>query len=673
MLSLPERSKLPIYAIENGRRYPIEMTVENKGDTLVLSWPFNRAIIEQVKAMSGARWNPEKVAWTVDHNQHNLFRLQFLKSTQQKSDPASPYYRYDLPLTILGRARAQRTNSITHQTIRVYGQQQEFCDHIYTRRQCIVAGEMGTGKSLSAILVMEQAVEEWGLAPGTFYNPSPDFVYVAPKSVIKAINRELTIWSSKVWPTLITYDELKKRMVNWVDGRRAPRFLTLDEASRVKSSTSQRGQAAKQLADGMRQDWGDDCYIILMTGTPAPKSPEDWWHLAAIACPGFIKEGTPAKFKRRLAITQEAENLTTQGKYLKLLGWRDNPDKCDVCGQLSGAFIHQIGMEPLAHDFVPSKDEVKALYARLQGLVYIKFKKDCLDLPEKVYRLVEAKPDKSILRLAKLISKSSSTAIEGLTRLRELSDGFQYNDAKTGERDCAECNGTGEKLVHQEIPNSCLNCSNGFFSQPNSICLNHFPQYEKVIGRCDVCNGRKKIDVISRTINKIETPKDGLLIDMLAENEEIGRIVIFAAFSASIDRCVETCHAQGWHTIRIDARGWEVTRPDNSVVVGDPLSIFQDYLAEFEQVAIVAHPGSGGMGQTFTAAAMTVYFSNSFNGEERTQSEDRIHRIGQTRGCQIVDLIHLPSDLMVRDNLMAKRRLELLSLGELIDQESIRE
>ena len=62
-----------------------------------------------------------------------------------------------------------------------------------------------------------------------------------------------------------------------------------------------------------------------------------------------------------------------------------------------------------------------------------------------------------------------------------------------------------------------------------------------------------------------------------------------------------------------------------------------------------------------------VFYSNSFSGEDRMQAEDRIHRIGmdENRGATIYDLIHLGTDDLVLQNLMKKKRLQDLTLGEL--------
>ncbi len=53
----------------------------------------------------------------------------------------------------------------------------------------------------------------------------------------------------------------------------------------------------------------------------------------------------------------------------------------------------------------------------------------------------------------------------------------------------------------------------------------------------------------------------------------------------------------------------------------------------------VGTPHAGGYGITLTAARTVVYYSNGYDLEKRAQSEDRAHRIGQTRSVTYVDLI----------------------------------
>lgn len=64
---------------------------------------------------------------------------------------------------------------------------------------------------------------------------------------------------------------------------------------------------------------------------------------------------------------------------------------------------------------------------------------------------------------------------------------------------------------------------------------------------------------------------------------------------------------------------------------------FQD--PDDEMRFFVGNPRTGGYGLTLTAASVMVYYSNSFDLEVRLQSEDRAHRIGQTKNVTYIDLI----------------------------------
>lgn len=53
---------------------------------------------------------------------------------------------------------------------------------------------------------------------------------------------------------------------------------------------------------------------------------------------------------------------------------------------------------------------------------------------------------------------------------------------------------------------------------------------------------------------------------------------------------------------------------------------------------LLATTGTGGRGLNLAEASYAVYYNNSFKFIERLQSEDRIHRIGQTLPCNYVDI-----------------------------------
>src|SRR5438309_1258650 len=84
----------------------------------------NKKIIEEIKAMEGAKWhgydaNPRKI-WSITDSERNRFQLKYLTGE-------NPYERYDKPLINYESKRA------------LYEHQKEMTAHILTRKQCIIA------------------------------------------------------------------------------------------------------------------------------------------------------------------------------------------------------------------------------------------------------------------------------------------------------------------------------------------------------------------------------------------------------------------------------------------------------------------------------------------------------------------------------------------------------
>jgi hypothetical protein len=94
--------------------------------------------------------------------------------------------------------------------------------------------------------------------------------------------------------------------------------------------------------------------------------------------------------------------------------------------------------------FTPSRNEVEFLDKRLKGVRIVLLKKYCMDLPEKMYDVVIAKPSVATLRVAKMIRKTATRAVTILGKLRELSDGFQYKEVPDGKITCPLCDGSGK-------------------------------------------------------------------------------------------------------------------------------------------------------------------------------------------------------------------------------------
>ena len=79
----------------------------------------------------------------------------------------------------------------------------------------------------------------------------------------------------------------------------------------------------------------------------------------------------------------------------------------------------------------------------------------------------------------------------------------------------------------------------------------------------------------------------------------------------------------------------------------------------------VGNPTTGGYGLTLTAAKYVIYYSNNYNLEVRLQSEDRAHRIGQTKNVVYIDIIAKDTiDERIVQALKKKIQLSAKTLGD---------
>lgn len=613
-------------------KVPVRLDAKH-GYIHLLDLPFQMK--DEIKAaLSEPKWDNDRRAWRVKDDTRTRFQLEAMSG----GDPYTPWdkpiveHEYDRPL-------------MTHQRL--------MTDWFLTRRRCIIAGEMGVGKSLSLMEGIERGV-------GVI-----DWWYVAPKSGLEAVKLEFVKWGFKAQPELMTYDAVLSKMKKWNEGDHIPQGIVFDEFSRCKNARAQRTQACQFIADKMRELYGWDSYIIGASGSCAPKSPVDWWALCEIIAPGFLRENDYKTFEWRLGIHEKQEIGGT--KFHKRVAWRDDSRRCNKCGQFeyvkeldeegewTGEFtdelthVDEFGLPSKDHEWVESINEVALLPSRMEGLVLPIFKKDCLDLPELEYRTIELKASSSLKRAARAIAKSATSTIQALTWLRTLSDGFQYNIEETDELiKCQVCEGTG---VYKD------------WEVDGEDDYDAWSSHAKVDSICETCGGEGKVFKSIREAKYYKGPKEKALRGLLEECEEHGRIVVFAGFKASVDLCMRTAHDEGWDVVRVDGRGWKIFRCDGERVrKTKPL----EYWANSERkVAFVAHAESGGMGLTLTEAYMEVFYSNDFKPENRIQAVNRIHRPGMTRGGVIVDLIHLGTDRQVLDVLSDNHRLERMSIGDL--------
>lgn len=157
-------------------------------------------------------------------------------------------------------------------------------------------------------------------------------------------------------------------------------------------------------------------------------------------------------------------------------------------------------------------------------------------------------------------------------------------------------------------------------------------------------------------IKEIPTRRLDAMAEVVAEMS--GKVIIWARFRRDIEQIVERLQ-KDYGPNSVGAYYGDTSDQDREALVVN----FQD--PDHETRFFVGNPQTAGYGLTLTAAHNVVYFSNDFNLETRVQSEDRCHRIGQTKNVTYVDLITEGTvDEHIVRTLQNKIKLAGAALGE---------
>ena len=243
-------------------------------------------------------------------------------------------------------------------------------------------------------------------------------------------------------------------------------------------------------------------------------------------------------------------------------------------------------------------------------------KSDCLDLPEKLYskRYVELSSNQRKLynQLKKEVivefngmQMSAPLALTKLLRLQQIVGGFFVAD---------------ENVVHVED-------------------IEYKPEYGKLAPQ-----------PIDEKNNRVES-----LIDLLDETN--GKVIIWSRFRAEIDAIVKGITNKFGSNSVVEYHGG-ISNDDRSEAV-------RRFQNDENTRYFVGHVQAGGKGLTLHAASTVVYFSNDFSLENRLQSEDRAHRIGQAKNVTYIDFIAANTlDEKIVDTLRAKKNVADLITGD---------
>jgi SNF2 family DNA or RNA helicase len=573
--------------------------------------------------------------WSAKITQRNLFFFDWLRGN-------NPYEYYKQPWEPL-KCRFP-----------LWDHQGEMAGFILKRRRCVVAGDMSVGKTLAVFAAMEEAFPE---------RPEGNWLYVCPTHVREEIGREADKWGARVRPDeIIGYQRMRINVRNGIY-KKPPQVLVLDEGHALKDPQSLQTRAAQHLANWGREVWKENFYCILMSGTPSPQEPSDWWSLCEIVQPGFLAEINTHRLKDRLALMEI--NDYGHGEVKEVKQWLDRDGLCRNCGKEfseKGVTAERVKY-PCCDEPVKAKNEVKALYTRMENrIAYFVRKGEVLDLPDLKREIIRIEPSDEVMDLARGYIAVSEGGADAINILRQVSDGFRYENVVVGEESCSCQDG----LIKQFVPKV------DFLPEPGDMTETEYREkyFELSDISCPECMGSGIKTKTERKANFFGSPKYDIVTDLLKDYEEHGRAIVAAGFKGTVDKLCEIVKDAGWEWLRCDGRGWATS---SGFTTEKLLEVFNNGFDMFPKLALIGNPASIGAGLNLQVSRCIIVVSNSFNSKDRIQLENRIHRPGMDRehGGRIYDIYYLPSDEYTMQKIEIKRARQDITMGLDVDMNEI--
>jgi SNF2 family DNA or RNA helicase len=164
-------------------------------------------------------------------------------------------------------------------------------------------------------------------------------------------------------------------------------------------------------------------------------------------------------------------------------------------------------------------------------------------------------------------------------------------------------------------------------------------------------------DVSHSEVNFTENPKLDALEDILEDAD--GKIVIWARFRQDVRNILALCAKLEINAVSIWGEINETDRNNN----------VRKFQTDEDTRVIVGTAQTGGLGINLTAASTVIYFSNSYSLQDRLQSEDRVHRAGQTNKVTYIDILAKNTiDVGIAKILKSKK-----NIADIVTKDNLRE
>lgn len=325
----------------------------------------------------------------------------------------------------------------------------------------------------------------------------------------------------------------------------------------------------------------------ILTGTPVTKAPFDIFSQFYFLDPTILRTDSYTAFKSEYAEMLPADHFLV--KKLQRGAWQKKD------GTPSKRVPQIIARDS---DGMPTYRNLDKLQRLIAKHSYRVLKKDCLDLPEKVYDVLpfDMTPRQAEVyhRMEREKRAELMKVIGGLEKAGKA-HGISLEEALLAGRELIVANKLSSMAKLQQITCGYLKLEDG-----------------------EVVRMFKKV---------MDNPRNQVMMESVEDCE--GSIIFWAPHRDKIDQIIE-CLREGYEANQIARYDGAVKKAERLVVADE----FQSGKRRF----MVANPASAATGQTWTVAETSYYYSNSFDLEHRLQSEDRNHRIGTTGSVRYFDL-----------------------------------
>lgn len=299
--------------------------------------------------------------------------------------------------------------------------QKEAIEFLSKRRCAFIQYEMGLGKTIIMLEHIKQNKKHF----------APTLI-VCPKNVVPVWGQEIEKWGYDLTYTNLLGTTLKRvkllkntetdlyiinyealRLVERQLKEKKFRCIILDESHRIKERTSKQTEIVMRLGE-------DVTFKYNLSGTPIPKSPEDLWtqiyFLNKEFLPNYFAYCTNyIEYRKFYVTTPKGKRVVRKALHLK-------------------KSKNQFG--------IPKDEELRQ---KLSPLILRRTKKECLDLPDKIYKRIDVDLTKE-QKLAYLSVRGDlkqimdegrldeETARGSVAKLQQICQGFLYDQNGTNPK-----------------------------------------------------------------------------------------------------------------------------------------------------------------------------------------------------------------------------------------------